>query len=643
MLLHCPHCAVECTIDNLSAETINCPGCGVLIQSHSTESCSAETRVAGPGSSSAQAVPASDSKPTVLDILPTPDQLPRQMGRYLLTQFLGEGGFGHVYRAFDSQLGREIALKIPRKDRFSANQPLSQFLAEARICAKLEHPGIVRIYDVGWLTPEVCFIAMELCSGGSMDLIVRRPGKMAPRRAAELVAEIAAAVHFAHLQALIHRDLKPSNILFGADGHPRIVDFGLALPEALQLDHSGEVAGTLPYMSPEQVRGESHLLDGRSDIWSLGAILYQLLSGRRPFLGNHRQIAEQILSRDPKPLRQISEEIPVELEQICLKCLRKATSDRWATAKDVAEELRHWLNTSRTDSAAVLTAPPLPAVPEPAARWRSRIGAAVIVTGVVGVVSLLAVALPGSIRVENGPAEKSKSPIVPVLPARADWTMAQAVPFRQYPLFARPSRKLAWPIPGESASVDHSLEEAKLNITSEQMTLIELGDAVASDFKLEVDIYKNARIGSSGLFWGYRADPENDREWHCYAIFYKTFLPRHGDVAINLIVVSDLTWMRLNNGEVGLVSQRDIASEAVPPLAAQGGHLSVRIGPMGLRDAQWNGQALNAIRKLWNEDQDQMRGIKPPHRPDGPLGVLNQLGSTLYRNANFTVLKGNVP
>jgi serine/threonine protein kinase len=326
MQLTCPDCQVECTIDEESAMTVSCPGCGLLLYSKSGRSGQPAAQLAIPAG---QPVVVFDEdlektrqwQRAVDDALPTPELFPQRLGRYELRKKLGEGSFAEVYLAFDSELGREVALKLPRRNRFTSANQLTQFLGEARTAAILEHPGIVRVYDIGWISPEICFISMEHCPGGSLNDRLKS-AELTIDQAVELVESLAEAIHFAHLHGFVHRDLKPSNVMFGRDGRPRIVDFGLAISDEKQLSHAGESAGTLPYMSPEQVRGDTHHLDGRTDIWSLGVILYQLLVGRRPFSGSKVQIADQIQQREAKPLRQIKDDVPVELEAICLRCLQ---------------------------------------------------------------------------------------------------------------------------------------------------------------------------------------------------------------------------------------------------------------------------------------------------------------------------------
>ncbi len=377
MLLTCPECQVDCTIDEQSAETANCPACGLLLYSRSGRAGPVAVKAEGELERTIQ------WQAVVDELLPTPEELPKRLGQYELTKLLGQGSFAQVYLASDLELNREVALKIPRKSRFNSAEQLKRFLEEARLAAKLEHPGIVRVYAIGWLTKDVCFIAMELCSGGTLEswLKSERPSRT---RTVELMADVAEAVHFAHLNQMVHRDLKPSNVMLGKDGRPRIVDFGLALLDEHQADRAGEIAGTLPYMSPEQVRGKSHHLDGRTDIWSLGIMLYEMLTGQRPFKGNRQQLTDQILNRNPRPLRQIDDSIPADLETVVLTCLGKSPTDRYATARDLCEALRHQQKLLPTDSSPL---------PRPETKDRSPIrnslwlSASAVLVALIGFVS----------------------------------------------------------------------------------------------------------------------------------------------------------------------------------------------------------------------------------------------------------------
>lgn len=222
-----------------------------------------------------------------------------------------------------------------------AGDRADQIISEARHAAQLNHPAIVSIYDVG-REGDRPYIVMEYVPGTTLEalLVQRQPFA----QSAELLATVADALHYAHKLGFVHRDLKPSNILIDSHGRPHVGDFGLAVSEETQRQLAGQLAGTPAFMSPEQVRGEAHHLDGRTDIWSLGVIGYQLLTGRQPFWrGDLVACLDEIQHRDPKPPRQIDDTVPPELERIVLKCLAKRPTERYTTAADIATDLRRWL------------------------------------------------------------------------------------------------------------------------------------------------------------------------------------------------------------------------------------------------------------------------------------------------------------
>jgi serine/threonine protein kinase/formylglycine-generating enzyme required for sulfatase activity len=271
-------------------------------------------------------------------------EIPGTLGGYRILAKLGAGSFGVVYKGHDDQLGRDVAIKVPHRHLLSRPEHVARYLAEARVLASLEHPAIVPIYAVGD-TDGRCFLVSKFVGGG--DLAGRlAQGRLPPAESVELVATVAEALHYTHLQRLVHRDVKPANILLDTAGRPYLTDFGLALRDE-DFGRGAGLVGTPVYMSPEQARGEGHRVDGRSDIFSLGVVFYELLTGRQPFGGRTRdELLEQITGVEARPPRQLDASIPREPERICLKALAKRASERYTTARDMAEDLRFYLTTT---------------------------------------------------------------------------------------------------------------------------------------------------------------------------------------------------------------------------------------------------------------------------------------------------------
>ncbi len=293
-------------------------------------------------------VPDPKGRPQDPDTPVSTGEPPACIGRYRVERLLGQGGFGRVYLAYDDQLHRRVAIKVPRPERVGLPGYADTYLAEARILASLDHPHIVPVHDVGQTDDGLPFVVSKFIEGTDLAGHMKQARPPFPASAA-LVATIAEALHHAHRQGLVHRDIKPGNILLewcaGSVGPPvpYVADFGLALREEDFGKWTG-CGGTPSYMSPEEARNEGHRVDGRSDLFSLGVVFYELLTGRRPFRGETRaELLEQITGVDPRPLRQVDDTIPRELERICLKALAKRATERYLTGLDLADDLHHWL------------------------------------------------------------------------------------------------------------------------------------------------------------------------------------------------------------------------------------------------------------------------------------------------------------
>jgi serine/threonine protein kinase/formylglycine-generating enzyme required for sulfatase activity len=267
--------------------------------------------------------------------------MPQQIGRYRVERVLGQGGYGIVYLAYDDQLQRPVAIKVPHCHLVSQPEDALAYLTEARIVANLEHPNIVPVYDIGNNEEYPVFIVSKYIAGTTL---AKRIKENLPTRTetVDLVAMVAETLHYAHCKGLVHRDIKPGNILLESSGKPFVTDFGLALREQ-DVGKGSRYAGTPAYMSPEQACGEGHRVDGRSDIFSLGVVLYELLTGNRPFKADSRdELLAQIACVEARPPRQIDSTVPKELDRICLRALSKRASERYSTARDMAEDLRHF-------------------------------------------------------------------------------------------------------------------------------------------------------------------------------------------------------------------------------------------------------------------------------------------------------------
>src|SRR6266542_1949683 len=344
----CPKCGTEIPADTRQGV---CPACllerglGLLEEESVAGVGSSAEAAAKPGSAKADNlggddhVRAADRKKTT--------RLAGMLGNFVdyeLLEEIGRGGQGVVYRAHQKSLNRTVALKVIGLGPWTTEAHLKRFRREAEAAASLEHPGIVPIYEVGE-REGCCYFSMMFVEGGQLDELVRRE-PMPARRAAELIAEVARTVHYAHEHRILHRDIKPGNILLDGKGEPHLTDFGLArlVETESTVTRTLEVLGTPSYMAPEQAVGNNAAVTAETDVYGLGAVFYQLLTGHPPFAGGTTyETIKLLLDTEPRQPRLWNPKIDRDLSPICLKCLEKDPKRRYSSALALAEDLERWL------------------------------------------------------------------------------------------------------------------------------------------------------------------------------------------------------------------------------------------------------------------------------------------------------------
>lgn len=605
MEVSCSTCSFVFVISDDSASEEKCPSCGTLCRSTLPFGNRSGTNV--------------DPTLIVDGQSQTTGVSPATAGRYDVLRLIASGGFGQVFLARDTLLGRDVALKVPNERRLADERDRARFLEEAKLAASLHHPGIVTVYDAAMSVDE-CYIAMEFVEDETLrDALKSR--RFSIDETVSVISDVARAIHYAHTKGLVHRDLKPSNILISREGAPRITDFGLAVTDVSQHLLKGEIAGTPAYMPPEQVQGLTHQLDGRADIWSIGVIFYEMLTGRRPFSGPEKRVFDEIISRSPRPPRQINDQIPAELESVCLRCLQKSPNLRFTTALDIAEAL---------SGQSEPTAPrPAEADPSPG-RSQNNMAIAAAVVLLLSLLFLLRsessqnaslVAKVASRRQKLAAIETDLAP-----------SIRRLNPGQWHNLLKQSPSVLYW-LPNDETSRwnwDHDRHE--ISVDSDEIAMFGCGQTTANEFEFGVSIQKNSWTGFVGCFWGYNTyqRPNGERAAKCNAIVIRA---RSETEVFMQRSIYDIVYDKripLHNYEV--------VSPPVPVkiYGAKPTILTVHVAGNSVRSVEWNGAKLPQL-------SDAERGSAIKAVPSsGQIGVVNYDGATGFSGIQIrlTRLKG---
>lgn len=513
-----------------------------------------------------------------------------------LIEILGEGGMGVVYRARDVRLNQPRAIKVIRGGPLAGRLAHERFSREGQAVARLNHPGVIRIYSLGEHS-DTLFICMELVNTGSLkDRLAKGPLPIV--EAMELVRQLALAVQHAHDNRVLHRDLKPGNVLLAADGSPKVSDFGLAklLDNTDDLTMSGAVMGTPMYMAPEQADGRASEVCERTDIWAIGTILYECLVGKPPFHAETRtETFELVRTQTPTSIRQFRPDVSEDLEAVCLKCLEKRPENRYFTAADLAGDLQACLDGRR-----------------PVARvthrgWRRwRFAAALVI---VGILCAGALAL-----------RPHADPIVPV---------AALKPGVWHDVLAKEPEVLRWP-GGKNDKVHYDSKEHSLEVScGTDLGLVALGEATTSSYHFAITVQQNSWIGKIGLFFGYHELNNNGQPEQRYQTIDLVPVERDSNAAFWFRVDWKNVTFRgpLGSRQPQIVGMR-AASQPLFTLDRGEHRFFISVGPGGLKEVTLDNKPFPGLSAEADKNLPQLES-------KGKFGVYVDNSHGVFRDAQF--------
>ncbi len=569
----------------------------------------------------------------------------QSIGLYKILEEVGRGGMGVVFRAEQHKLNRDVAIKMLRAGIYAGPNAFARFDKEAQAAGRLQHVGIVRLYDFAEHNGLPYFV-MEYVNGGSLAKKLAE-GLLPFRAAAELSRKIAEAVEFAHQNQVIHRDLKPSNILLAPDGSPKITDFGLAklLDDQGDLTQSDTVLGTPSYMSPEQAIGGRTEIGTSTDVYAIGAILYEMITGKPPFCGDSKLETIRLVRETPVvPPSSLCQGVPRNLEAICLKCLEKSPARRYPTAQALADDLGRWLRNERPRDT--------PGRLERAGRTLRRHWVVIAVVVVVGMtVGLLRVAV--YVRDPNRPLRQIQHELIEGRPV----TLIESV--------GRPKWQ-RWQA-GESSSQTALSNDGAMTVHAADLGLLELAPGPENDqyqFKAKIRHEKSNLLGAAGIYFCHQSIPWSEGSLQCFIELTFNDVISAAEMSppdlaatrkqpvtnyVHLIyhVYSEEGAQKNIDNTMGLVAGPRFINAGEEK--SDWHDIVVTVSPMSIR-IEWDGQPFEIARDRLNkrieeataifkdahQDNPSAEAIEPKLTLRGGLGLSLRRGSASFRDVSVT-------